>query len=60
MIEVAKREWSCRFGGLTHRRSWRGPASVRRPSRLFQRDLHGGTPPASRDSHAGRRRAALP
>jgi hypothetical protein len=42
----------------TSRRSWRGPASVRRPSRLVQRNLRGVTPPASRASHAGRRRAA--
>jgi len=45
---------------LTRRRSWRGPASVRRPSRLAQRYVGGVTPPASRASHASRRRAALP
>jgi len=44
--------------GLTRRRSWRGPTSVRRPSRLCQRQRDGVTPPASRASHAGRRRAA--
>jgi hypothetical protein len=47
-------------GGLTRRRSWRGPASARRPSRLGQRSLRGVTPPASRASNAGKRRAALP
>jgi hypothetical protein len=44
--------------GLTSRRSRRGPASVRRPSRLEQRQRDGVTPPASRASHAGRRRTA--
>ena len=39
-------------------RTRRGPASVRRPSRLVQRNLHGVTPPASRASNAGMRRAA--
>jgi len=46
--------------GLTRRRSWRGPASARRPSRLVQRNLHGVTPSASRTSHASSPRAALP
>jgi len=45
---------------LTRRRSWHGPAPARRPSRLVQRNLRGVTPPASRASHAGMRRAALP
>src|SRR3954452_21631935 len=45
---------------LTRRRSRRGPDSVRRPSRLFQRYLSGVTPSAPRTSNAGRRRAALP
>jgi len=45
---------------LTRGRTRRGPASVRRPSRLVQRNLHGVTPPASRASNAGKRRAALP
>jgi len=45
--------------GPTRRRSRRGPASVRRPSRLERRQRDGVTPPASRDSHAGRRRAAF-
>jgi hypothetical protein len=48
------------LGGLTIRRSWHGPASARRPSHLAQRNLNGVTPPASRASNAGRRRAALP
>jgi len=48
---------SCR---LTRGRTRRGPASARRPSRLVQRYLRGVTPPASRASNAGRRRAALP
>ena len=47
--------WNC---GLTRRRSCRGPASVRQPSCLVQRKRDGVTPPASRASHAGRRRAA--
>jgi hypothetical protein len=43
-----------RHGGLTIRRSWHGPASARRPSRLEQRKRDGVTPPASRASHAGK------
>ena len=43
---------------LTRGRTRRGPASARRPSRLLQRHLNGVTPPASRASNAGRRRAA--
>jgi len=43
---------------LTRRRSRRGPASIRRPSRLEQRQLHGVTRSASRTSNAGRPRAA--
>jgi hypothetical protein len=36
--------------GLTTARSWHGPASVRRPSRLLHRNLDGVTPVADRDS----------
>jgi len=37
---------------LTRGRTRRGPASARRPSRLVQRYLDGGTPPAARELHA--------
>ena len=44
---------------LTRRRSWRGPASVRRPSRLVRIKPDGAARPASRDSHACTPSAAL-
>jgi death-on-curing protein len=45
-------------GRLTRARSWHGPASARRPSRLVKARHHGGTRLSSRASNAGKPRAA--
>jgi len=55
MLQFQRGNWR---RGLTRGRTRRGPASARRPSRLVRRYLSGVTPPASRASNAGKRRAA--